>query len=180
MTTFGKTKRSMAQKLISVPPGYPHSQIQSTSHQWRRSWRKRSISRLCARCTSLDTCPGVILQVAMWRRAKRSPWSSPRAWGCCREWPQECTCLGDDHINNHFLKGEFLYHWVRTWQRTQEGCHRRSTFSGTGLKTQNERILFVNFNFTISVKWKTISTWSCVPDPAEPIIAAAHNQAPIP
>ena len=73
-----------------------------------------------------------------------------------------------------------FYHWVRTWQKTQEGCHRRSTFSGTGLNTQNERILWINFNFTISVKWKTSSTWSCVPDPAEPIIAAAHNQAPIP
>ena len=135
MTTFGKTKRSMAQKLISVPPGYPHSQIQSTSHQWRRSWRKRNISRFCARCTSSDTCPGVILQVAMWKRAKRSPWSSPTAWGCSREWQQECTCLGDDHVYNLLLKGEFLYHWERTWQKTQVGCHHRSTFSGIGLSS---------------------------------------------
>ena len=80
--------------------------------------------------------------------------------------------------NADVLRKNICYRWERTWRRRQEGCHRRSRSSSTDLGKTYEWW-----------RWKTLYktppvcmyfTWGCVPNPAESIVATAHNQTPVP
>ena len=107
------------------------------------------------------------------------------------KWTIKCKCferkkhllpLGEMKMKCRYVEQKTFvtvtYRWERTWRRRQEGCHRRSRSSSTDLGKTYEWWQWKALSKTPRVC--TYFTWGCVPNPAESIVATAHNQTPVP